>query len=98
MNNILYAICKFMIHLHTRFHMSSSIGSLLTVVTLKVKRNFHMAAMLFLHSRKVPQKVAYCLKIYYHTHLHDSVSSSASVGPTSLVRASAMLLLLIIIN
>jgi hypothetical protein len=56
MNNILYTICKFMIHLHTKFHMSSSNGSLLTAVTLKAKRNFHMAAILFLHSRKVPQK------------------------------------------
>jgi hypothetical protein len=45
-----------MIHLHTRFHMSSSNGSLLTVATLKVKKNVHMAAMLFLHFRKVPQK------------------------------------------
>jgi hypothetical protein len=65
---------------------------------LKVKRNVHVAAMLFLHSRKVPQKIAYFLKIYYHTRLHDSVLCSASVGPTSLVRASAMLLLLIVRN
>jgi hypothetical protein len=87
-----------MIHLHTRFDMFSSNGSLLTVVTLKVKIHFHMAAMLFLHSRNVPQKSFIFFKIYYHTYLHDSALSSNSVGPTSLVRASAMLLLLIIRN
>jgi hypothetical protein len=95
MNNILYTICKFMIHLHTRFHLSSSKGSVLTVVTLKVKKNFHMDAMLFLHSIKVP---LYFLMICYNTHLHDCVLNSASVGPASLVHASAMLLLLIIRN
>jgi hypothetical protein len=84
-----------MIHLHARFHISSSNGSLFTVATLKVKRNFHIAAMLFLHSNKCLKKLHIFLRSIT-IQICMTVLSGASVGPTSLVRAPAMLLLLIV--
>jgi hypothetical protein len=92
-------IGMFMIYLHTKFHKSSSSGSLVITIKPKVEYGFHEAAMMFLHSTEnYLKKVVYFWKIYYNTSLQNPILNGASVTPTSHAHEPATLSLPIVGN
>jgi hypothetical protein len=67
--------------------------------TGKAKEFFRTAAILpYMLQKNTVTKAAYLIKIYYRLPYQDLVCSGASVVSTSLLRASAVLLLLIVGN
>lgn len=72
MKNIWYPIHMYiLIYLHTKFHVPSSIGSLIITVTLRTN-DVCMAAMLFYIVQKhCFRKSSYSSKVYYDATFKD---------------------------
>jgi hypothetical protein len=51
--------------------------------------------IVILHIQRTTNQVLYFSRIYHHTTLYGAILSRASVGPTSEVRSSAVLLLIV---
>jgi hypothetical protein len=55
-------------------------------------------AIVLHYTKNYCTEVVYFSKIYNHTSLYDPIVSGANVDPTSQVRSSAMLVLLLVVN
>jgi hypothetical protein len=93
----------FMTCVHTRFQMPRSIGSSVIAIKLKAKYKFHAAAMLSFHILQKKKDLSKSCIFFedllsYSLSFQDPILSGDSVASTSQVRASAMLLLSIVIN